>query len=193
MMAARLHRQAPYKYPNREKSMTLQTLTDERIQAVLQLARQSPRRRANWNLHQADDSLQRMVNAMLRGTYCQPHQHRDPDKLEIFTLLQGEAAVLTFDASGRISECVRLQTLGPVRQVEIPACTWHTVLILSEEAVLYEIIQGHYDPATHKRFAAFAPAENHADAPAYLAWMEAEVHRLAPRHPEGELDGLRLA
>ncbi len=173
--------------------MALQTLTDNRIQAVLDRARQSPRRRANENLHHPQDSLQRMVNAMLRGTYCQPHQHRDPDKLEIFTALRGEAAVLTFDSSGRIQEGVRLNPLGPVRQAEIPAGTWHSVMALSEEAVLYEIIEGHYDPATHKRFAAFAPSEGDANAPAYLAWMEAEIDRLFPKQPTCDLEGLRLA
>ena len=44
-------------------------------------------------------------------------------------------------------------------QVEIPAGTWHTLAVLSEEAVLYEVIDGHFDPGTHKRFAPWAPSE----------------------------------
>jgi hypothetical protein len=44
--------------------------------------------------------------------------------------------------------------------------------VLSEEAVLYEVIDGHFDPGTHKRFATWAPSEADAEAAqAYLAGL----------------------
>jgi cupin fold WbuC family metalloprotein len=171
--------------------MGIQTLQEHQLQSVLERARQSPRRRANLNLHQPDDSLQRMINAMLVGTYCQPHLHANPDKLEIFTVLSGEAAVITFDAAGQILEYAHLQEHGPVRQVEIFPRTWHTVLALSEAAILYEVIEGRYDPATHKKFASFAPSESSPEAAAYLKNLETQIRsRIAPKT---SLDGIRLA
>lgn len=150
-------------------------LTTDRLQSVLQAAALSPRKRANFNLHGPDDTLQRMVNAMLRGTYCRPHKHEAPDKLEIFTALKGSAAILRFDDQGEIVEAVRIDAAGPVFQVEIPPRTWHTVMALSPEAVLYEIIEGQYDPQTHKKFAAFAPPEGSDEAPAYLESLMRKV------------------
>jgi cupin fold WbuC family metalloprotein len=123
-----------------EGEMGIQKLDDQQLQSVLERAKQSPRRRANLNLHQPHDTLQRMINVMLSGTYCQPHQHANPDKLEIFTILQGEAAVIAFDAQGSIQDYAHLQASGPIRQAEISARTWHTVMALSPEAILYEVI-----------------------------------------------------
>jgi cupin fold WbuC family metalloprotein len=156
----------------------LRTLAASQLQSVLEQAKTSPRKRANFNLHAPGDSLQRMVNAMLRGTYCQPHKHESPDKLEIFTVLQGCAAVARFNDAGEVVEAVKLDADGAVRQVEIPPRTWHTVMALSNEAILYEVIEGHYDPLTHKRFATFAPTEKSPESDAYLAALTQKVEAL---------------
>jgi cupin fold WbuC family metalloprotein len=85
--------------------------------------------------------------------------------------------VLTFDDAGKPAE-VALLSDDPeadgnaARQVEIPPGAWHTLAVLSEEAVLYEVIDGYFDPATHKRFAPWAPSEADAEgAQAYLAGL----------------------
>jgi cupin fold WbuC family metalloprotein len=147
------------------------------MEATLARARQSPRRRANHCFHAPGDRLQRMVNAALRGSYFQPHRHKDPDKLEIFTILMGRALVISFDNAGMPTD-VALLSADPedagksARQVEIPPGAWHTLAVLSDEAVLYEVIDGHFDPATHKRFAPWAPSEADPDgAQAYLAGL----------------------
>lgn len=145
------------------------------VESVLAKARLSPRRRANHCFHGPADRLQRMINAALRGSYFAPHRHKDPDKLEIFTILSGRVIVITFDDEGGIRDHAVLsrQDGGAVEtetwQVEIPAGTWHTLAVLSDEAVLYEVIDGHFDPATHKRFAPWAPSEGNPEAAqAYL-------------------------
>jgi cupin fold WbuC family metalloprotein len=143
---------------------------------ILARARVSPRRRANHCFHQPADRLQRMVNAALRGSYFAPHRHKDPDKLEIFTILSGRVLALTFDDDGEIRDRAVLSREPSAAgdpalwQVEIPPGTWHTLAVLSPEAVLYEVIDGHFDAGTHKRFAPWAPPESDpAAAQAYLA------------------------
>ncbi|MEO7425444.1 MAG: WbuC family cupin fold metalloprotein [Fibrobacteria bacterium] len=154
-----------------------QALVDE----VLARARQSPRRRANHCIHQPGDRLQRMVNAGLAGTYFAPHRHKDPDKLEIFTLLTGRVIVITFTDAGDILDRALLgrDPAAPAGsetwQVEIPPGTWHTLAVLSPEAVLYEVIDGHFDAKTHKRFAPWAPSE--ADGEAAKAYLEGLLRR----------------
>ena len=152
-------------------------IDDALIGETLARARTSPRRRANHCFHAPTDRLQRMVNAALRGSYFAPHRHKDPDKLEIFTILSGRVMVIVFDDAGGIAEQALLSSEAedpagqkPVKQVEIPAGAWHTLAVLSPEAVLYEVIDGHFDPKTHKRFAPWAPSEaDPAAAQAYLA------------------------
>ena len=147
------------------------------VEATLARARQSPRRRANHCFHAPGDRLQRMVNAALRGSYFQPHLHRDPDKLEIFTILAGRVLVFIFDDAGKPSDVALLSAQpeaggNAASQVEIPPGAWHTLAVLSEEAVLYEVIDGYFDPATHKRFAPWAPSEADVEgAQAYLAGL----------------------
>ena len=146
------------------------------METTLARARVSSRRRANHCFHAPADRLQRMVNAALAGSYFQPHRHKDPDKLEIFTILTGRVLAITFDDAGGVEEAALLssdpveQAGGAVRQVEIPPGAWHTLAILSPEAVHYEVIDGYFDAKTHKRFAPWAPSEADPDAArAYLA------------------------
>ncbi len=144
------------------------------IAEILQRAHQSSRRRANHCFHSPSDRLQRMVNVALKGSYFAPHQHKNPDKLEIFTILSGRVIVITFNDQGEITDKVFLSrepengnTAAKEKtafQVEIPPGVWHTLVVLSEEAVLYEIIDGHYHPDTHKKFAPWAPLESDSEA-----------------------------
>ncbi len=146
------------------------------MEETLARARVSPRLRANHCFHAPADRLQRMVNAAVHGSYFAPHRHKDPDKLEIFTILSGRVMVIIFDEAGGILDHALLSDGGDVpdpsavKQVEIPPGAWHTLVVLSAEAVLYEVIDGWFDPKTHKRFAPWAPSEaDAAGARAYLA------------------------
>lgn len=145
------------------------------IEAVLARARVSPRLRANHCFHRPDERLQRMVNCALRGSYFAPHRHEQEGKLEIFTILRGRALVITFDDEGGVADRVVLDADGGPWQAEIPPGTWHSLAVLSTEVALYEIIDGAYDPATHKRFAPWAPPEG--DVHRAHAYLESLIQR----------------
>lgn len=130
------------------------------VKMVLDKARQSPRLRANHCFHGPDERLQRMVNIALRDSYFAPHRHEAADKLEVFTVLTGKVLIALFDEDGDITDKVVLEAGAGPWQAEIPPFTWHTLAVISTEAVMYEVIDGHYDPATHKRFAPWAPPES---------------------------------
>lgn len=137
------------------------------IKATLQKARESPRKRAVYCLHKPDEILQRMINAGLEDTYVRPHKHENPDKLELFFILKGKVGVIIFDDKGDIKDSVVLSEDG-TKVAEIPLRAWHSFIILSKEAVLFEIIMGRYDPKTHKEFAPWAPEENSEESEEYL-------------------------
>jgi cupin fold WbuC family metalloprotein len=139
------------------------------VRMVRDKARQSPRLRANHCFHLPEERLQRMVNIALRDSYFAPHRHEAEGKLEIFTVLSGKVLIALFNDEGEVEDKVVLEAgVGPW-QAEIPPFTWHTLAVLSADAVMYEVIDGHYDPATHKRFAPWAPPESdRARGQAYL-------------------------
>lgn len=126
--------------------------------------------------HGPEDQLQRMINACLKGTYFVPHKSENPGKLKIFIPLRGRAAFLYFDDKGAITEIVTVDAKGPVRAVEIPPGTWCAPVILSDEAVFLEMVDGKYDPNTHKCFAPWAPREeDEGAAKLYLEKLKQKV------------------
>lgn len=128
-------------------------------------ANKSPRKRAHYNLHKPTDYLQRIVQVANIGTYAPPHRHLK--KLELFVILRGRMAVIAFDDHGELQEVAVLGNDNVVL-AEIPPGTWHSIVILDDNTSFVEIIEGYYDPATHKEFAPWAPSENTANAAQYL-------------------------
>lgn len=132
----------------------------------------SSRRRANRNLHpRLEDPVQRLCNALEPDSYIRPHRHPEADKWELFVMLSGAAAVLSFDDYGRVLERTVLAAEGPVYGMEIPEQTWHTLVALQPGTVALEIKRGPYRALDDKDFAAWAPAEGEAEAAAFLAWF----------------------
>jgi cupin fold WbuC family metalloprotein len=154
--------------------MTLRTITNAMIADLIEQARQSPRLRTIYRLHEHEEPVQRMVNALVPGTYTTPHKHENPDKVELFSILVGKIACLRFDDAGHVQQVCLLDASGPVKVVDIPPRTWHSLVALEPSAAL-EIIQGPYEAATHKNFAPWAPAEGSPGAAAYLKQLEALV------------------
>jgi cupin fold WbuC family metalloprotein len=143
-------------------------LLDSTLFAVLiERARSSPRRRTNHNFHAAmEDNPHRFLNVMVRGTYIAPHRHRDPPKSESFIVLEGELAFFTFDENGQIAATHILgrDAVG----IDIQPGVWHTLAVLSDHAVCFEVKPGPYSAANDKDFAPWAPREGDPTAPAYL-------------------------
>ena len=119
----------------------MKQLTPLLLDALSIQAQQSPRRRANHNLHdELGDPIQRLAIAMEPDTLVLPHRH--PQTWEMLFPLRGRFLVLHFDATGRVTERT---VLGEDCQVlENPAGTWHAVLSLDPGGVIFEVKQGPY-------------------------------------------------
>ncbi len=123
-------------------------------------ARNSPRKRINFNLHEKlDDPLQRLCNAIEPGTYIRPHRHFEPPTSEVFLMLRGSAILLLFDNNGRVTEREILSSKGPVIAVEIPPETWHSMAALEMGTVFFEVKKGPYVKPDGSNVAQWAPAE----------------------------------
>ncbi|MDD5405205.1 MAG: WbuC family cupin fold metalloprotein [Sulfuricella sp.] len=121
----------------------MKQLTAAMLDALALQARQSPRRRANHNLHQElSDPVQRLAIAMEPDTLVLPHRH--PQTWELLLPLRGRFLVLHFDQAGRVTERT---VLGEDCQVlENPAGVWHAVLSLDHGGIIFEVKRGPYMP-----------------------------------------------
>lgn len=152
----------------------MRLITQELLNDLLAKAAASPRLRVQYNFHELEDPVQRMLNAIAPGSYVTPHKHESPDKVELIAPLVGKAAMFQYDDAGEITEMHIMSPDDGVRGVDIPARTYHNFVALTPCVVL-EIIQGPYRAETHKKFAPFAPLEGSAECGAYLARLEAYI------------------
>lgn len=71
-------------------------ITEELLDTVSSQAKESPRLRMNYNLHEhLDDKVHRFFNAMEPGTIVPVHRHRDT--AETFMLVRGKMRVVLYD------------------------------------------------------------------------------------------------
>ncbi len=170
-------------YPrNPDDPYALVAFSEELLDEAGRAAESSPRRRSIIRLHEHDDTVQRMFNAIRTDSYARPHRHRDPDKTEVFIALRGMLLVVRFSDDGTPVEGVLIREEGPVKGVEIPAGAWHTVVSLDDRTVAFEAMHGPYDPHSHKNFAPWAPPED--DRKAGLAFIAGLRAHFAATMPE---------
>jgi len=142
----------------------IDTLLFER---VARQARQAPRLRMNHNLHAEADAVQRFLNVLQPGTYVRPHRHRRDRPgagFECFLVLQGAVGLLVLDERGVVLQRERLAAEGPVRGIELAEDQFHTLVALSPDAVIFELRQGPYLPASDKDFLSGFPPEGSPEA-----------------------------
>lgn len=145
----------------------VQLLDSGLMARLVEQARKSPRLRTNYNFHASmEENPHRFLNVMVKGTYFTPHRHLDPPKSEGFLVLKGEVALFTFDDGGRVTakHVLGRDALG----IDIPPGVWHTLVVLSDSAVCYEVKPGPYTAATDKEFAPWAPREGEPGAREYV-------------------------
>jgi cupin fold WbuC family metalloprotein len=152
----------------------MRAVTQHLLDDLLEQAQRSERGRVPYRFHEHDEPVQRMLNAIIPGSYITPHKHENPDKVELIAILTGKAALCHFDTAGALQEVFILEPDGAVRGVDIPPRVYHNFVALTPCVVL-EIIQGPYVAETHKQFAAWAPKEGTPEAATYLKELEAQI------------------
>ncbi|MGE5457965.1 MAG: WbuC family cupin fold metalloprotein [Methanococcaceae archaeon] len=144
-------------------------INDNLIDYVSQKAKESTRKRANYNFHKScDECVQRFLNAIEPNSYVRPHKHMHSNVNEIFLILRGRVLVVEFNDKGEITNHVVLNFENGIKGVELPPNTWHSLITLEENSVLYEIRAGPYKEETDKVFADWAPYEGTNEAREFI-------------------------
>ena len=137
-------------------------------------ARISPRLRKNRNLHEMDDVVHRLFNAIEPGSYVRPHRHLSPPKAETMVVVSGRLGLLVFDDSGGVLEKIVLEAGSETFGVEVPAGTWHSFVSLAAGTVVFEVKEGPYVSPGGSDSAPWAPEEGAPEA----ATLTAIWHKL---------------
>ncbi|MCB9898762.1 MAG: WbuC family cupin fold metalloprotein [Planctomycetes bacterium] len=137
-------------------------------------ASDTARRRLNLNFHTPQAEVaNRLLNAVEPGSYIAPHRHADPTKDETMVVVRGRFGILFFDEAGEVTRTATLGARDDALGVDIPHGTYHALVALEPGSIFFEAKAGPYLPLGEHERAPWAPKEGDAEAPAYLARLEA--------------------
>lgn len=121
-------------------------ITKAILDDLTQKAKESPRLRMNLDLRDsAEDTSQRMLNAIEPGSPLPIHRHQNTT--ETVVCLRGRLVEEYYDDLERTcTERIELSPNGPVVALNIPAGQWHTVHALESGTVILEMKNGKYEP-----------------------------------------------
>lgn len=122
------------------------TITQVLLDNLTEQAKASPRLRMNYDLrNSAEDTSQRMLNAIEPGSPLPIHRHQHSS--ETVVCLRGRLVEEFYDELEHIvSETIELSPNGPNVALNIPAGQWHTVRSLESGTVIMECKDGPYEP-----------------------------------------------
>ena len=149
-------------------------LSSEEKEYGIKNANLSHRKRFAKILHDKGAEFNKVFNFINYDSYMQPHLHPGVEKIEYIHLIEGRLAILFFDDRGIINKCNILEPRG-LTLIKVPAFTWHTYIMLSENVITYETMMGIYDPKTWKKLAECAPDENSLESDDYLALIRQQA------------------
>ena len=122
-------------------------LTEKLLNDLSAKAKESPRLRINFNLHEdTSDSVQRLFNAMEPGTKVPIHRHQNA--AETIIVIRGKLSVSYFDSNKKETESFLLEAGSENFGVHIPKGVWHGVEVFASQTVILEVKEGPYAPLT---------------------------------------------
>ena len=133
-------------------------VTNDLIDRTIAKARESSRLRMNYNLHPNEaDAVNRLLNAMHRGTFVPVHRHLNPALSESCVVLRGRIGVVIYDEEGHVVEQRIVGRDSEACAFDIEAGVWHGLVVLEDDTVLFEVKQGPYTPLTAENIAQWSP------------------------------------
>ena len=110
-------------------------------------AKESDRLRMNFNLHDSlDAKAQRLLNALEIGTDLPIHRHTHTS--ETYFLIRGKINVMFYNNDKEEIKSFSLDPLNGSYGVHIPTGQWHTLEVLENDSVIFEVKDGPYTPLT---------------------------------------------
>lgn len=142
-------------------------------EGIREAAFKSSRKRAHYNIHRSyDEPVQQVTICLSKGTYIPPHFHRHRHQRELFVLLSGSVRFILFDDTGCVQDTIMLES---GEMIEIKPLTIHTVVALSDYALVLEVKQGPFVVDESKEFMEWTIPEGDPSSDRYVSWLETAV------------------
>lgn len=124
-------------------------INKELLDKVSLQAKDSERLRMNYNFHDSlDAKAQRLLNALQPGTELVIHRHIDT--AETYFVLRGSIKVLFYNDQKELIDEFLLNPKNDEYGIHIPKGQWHTLEVLEEDTVIFEVKDGPYIPLDGK-------------------------------------------
>lgn len=131
----------------------MEIIDQELINNLYIAANKSDRKRSHHLLHKShQDKVQRLLIAMIQGSYVEPHYHELPHQWELFQVLEGLVRVTLYHHDGVVKNKFDVGDSSYIKLIELQPNEIHSVECLSEQALLLEVKEGPFDPDFAKSF-----------------------------------------
>lgn len=125
----------------------MQLINTELLEKVISEAKESPRLRMNFNLHDSLEApAQRLLNALEPGTVLPIHRHQHT--AETYILLKGRVRLWLYNEAKEVIDTYEMDPLQGRYGVNVKPGEWHTLEVLEEGSVVFEVKDGPYKPFT---------------------------------------------
>ncbi|MBQ8098249.1 MAG: WbuC family cupin fold metalloprotein [Bacteroidaceae bacterium] len=124
-----------------------QLLDEKLFDSISQQAKDSPRLRMNYNLHDnLDAKAQRLFNAVEPGTVFPIHRHLHSSETQF--IMRGHAIVTTYDNQKNLTATYDLDPRKGRYGVHLDIGVWHSLEVLESGTIVFEVKDGPYTPIT---------------------------------------------
>ncbi len=121
-------------------------LNQELLDGLVAQAKESPRLRAHYNLHETlDAKAQRLFIALEPGTMLPIHRHRATQETQI--VIKGRIRVFFYHPDKTVKESFDVACGTDTFGVQIPKGEWHNLEVLEPDTVILEVKDGPYIPS----------------------------------------------
>lgn len=131
----------------------MRLIDNDQLEALYEQAEQSERLRSHLLMHSShQDKVQRLLIALVKNSYVEPHYHELPHQWEMFIVMQGQLHVCLYGNDGEVvKQFIAGENTG-ISVVEFSPGDIHSVECLSSRALMMEVKEGPFDPSFAKAF-----------------------------------------
>lgn len=131
----------------------MRLINQKQIDSLYREAEISERLRSHYLMHNShSDRVQRLLIALVKGSYVEPHFHELPHQWEMFTVMEGQLKISLYHINGEIINSFIVGDDADSRVVEFLPGEIHSVECLTSYALMLEVKEGPFDPAYAKSF-----------------------------------------
>lgn len=131
----------------------MRLIENDQLEALYEQAGQSERLRSHLWLHRShQEKVQRLLIALVRGSYVEPHYHELPHQWEMFIVMEGQLQVRLHGKDGKVNKQFIVGENTGISVVEFSPGDIHSVECVSPRALMMEVKEGPFDPSFAKAF-----------------------------------------